>query len=162
MNTEKAVAQKITGADCSALAQAVHEFLMSTPTMSADLLMFFKNTQKKLDVIGKVTYDKQQKIIKKHVKMKGNNFVLTEPTPEEVAQGAQAEYIYKSDDDQQKAEVAIRALFKQEVKTKFKKIHPSLISNLQVSPRANQNFALIMDFLLEEIPEEAEKMEAVK
>jgi hypothetical protein len=153
---EKVKEKLPTRAECRMLSEAVHDLLSSTPSMSGGLLIHFKGIQKKLDLINKETFNKQETVIKKHVKLdKKGGFILTTPTEEEMMQGNMPEYVYKSDDSRQKAEVELKKLYDGEVKTRFKKIKAFELATLQVNPSRNPKFAVIMDNLLEDLPEEA-------
>lgn len=139
--------ETITNADCNMLGHAIQDLIGSVPTMSVDTLMYFKRIQKKIDVIGKLTFKEQEKIIQANVKLgKGNKPMLTEATEE----NPQPEYIYKSDDARQKAEADMQKLFAKKIVTTFEKIHPSLIGGLQINPSRNPRFSSIMEMLLEE------------
>jgi len=147
--------EAITNADCNVLGHAIADLINSVPKMSVNTLIYFKKIQKKLDVIGKLTFKEQERIIKSHVKTgKEGKPMLTEPTEE----NPQPEYIYKSDDSRQKAEAEMKALFGKKIITKFEKINPSVIGGLEINPARNQRFSAIMEMLLEE---EVEEMKVV-
>ena len=142
---------KVTNADCNILAHAVGDLVNSVPKMKIGLLTYFKKIQKKLDKINGIAYKEQNTILKKHVKLdKGGNFILTEPTQEEMMQGAQPEYIYKKEDGRQEAEAEMKKLMSKVIVTKFEQVHPSALANLEVNPSANQRFSVIMEMLFVE------------
>lgn len=155
MDIVKGEYKEVNRAQCSMLNEAIEQLIMGIPTMSGSMLIYFKSIQKKLDLIGKESQDKHKAILDKHIKMKGGDYVLTEPSEEELAQGVQPEYVYKSDDHKQKAEAQMRKLYDGTVKTIFKKMPSEEFGKLQITPARNPRIGLIMEYLLHEVPEDA-------
>tara|TARA_R110000868_G_scaffold30239_1_gene112108 strand:+ start:4564 stop:5028 length:465 start_codon:yes stop_codon:yes gene_type:complete len=142
---------KVTNADTNMLAHAIGDLIGSVPSMKIGVLTYFKNIQKKLDKINKLAFDEQTKILKKHVKLDSNDqWVLTEPSEEEIMEGVQPEYVYKNADGREKAEAEMKKLFGKNIVTEFKKINPAMIANLDIVPAKNPKFSVIMEMLFEE------------
>lgn len=141
---------KVTNADCNMLAHAIGDLINTVPSMKIGVLTYFKNIQKKLDKINKLAFNEQTKILKKHVKLdKSGNWVLTEPTQEEMMTGVQPEYIYKNANGREKAEAELNKLFSKNIVTEFNKINPTMIANLDIVPAKNPKFSIIMEMLFE-------------
>lgn len=144
--------KKITLGECYNLSRSIFDLSASCPTMKGKIVFALTKNEAKLESILKKSDKKQQEIINKYVKIdKKGNYILTEPTEEEVKAGAMPQYIYKKDGDMEKAEKEVNELLSQEVDVEFHKIWMNDFENLDISPARNTRIGLFIKYLVTEI-----------
>jgi hypothetical protein len=148
---------KVKRAEIGLLGRSIFELTHSCPTMKGKIVFALSKNEGKIQPFMKAQGKKQQEILDKYVKTKGKGdkmeYVLTEPTEEEIAKGARPEYVYKSKDGPKKAEDEMNKFMDEEVEIELHKVWQNDFENLDIVPSRNENIGMFIKLLVSENPD---------
>lgn len=146
-NTNKVPLSELYG-----VSRSIFELSGSVPSLKGKIVYALTKNEAILESILTKADSRQQEIIKKYVELnKDGSFKLTEPTEEEIGNGARPEYIYKDEKDKVKAAKEVQDLMEEEVEVSFHKIWMNDFDNLDIPPARNQRIGLFIKYLVTEV-----------
>ena len=149
--TKVAETKEINLAKCYSLSRAIYELSSSVPSMKGKIVYALTKNEYKLESILKSGDKDQQDIICKYAKLnKDGTPKITEPSDEEIAKGAQQEYIYAKDSDRDSAEKEMKELMDKTISVDFHKIWMNDFENIDIVPARNTRIGLFIEYLVVE------------
>lgn len=145
---------KVKRAEIGMLGRSIFELTHSCPTMKGKIVFAISKNEGKIQPFMKAQGLKQRDILDKYVKMKGEEYVLTEPTEDEIKAGAQPEYVYKDKvKGPEAAKKEMDEFMDEEVEVEFHKIWQNDFENLDIIPSRNENIGIFIKLLVSENPD---------
>lgn len=143
---------KITREEVTMLGRAIYDLSASCPSMKGKVVFALSKNEGKIESVQKKIRNKNNEIVEKYVEFdKDKNPVLTEPSEEEIAKGARAEYVYKDKKKGHKnAEKELSKFMQEEVEMEFHKIWLNDFEKLDIPTSRNQAIGAIIKYLVSE------------